>query len=83
MANELEISKRSVLLHKIPHVLLTEQGLFIELRNALKKGRTPSPNQKKFMADLTSVEHEKVGLTLRHRPQRGVIKDWMKRSNPG
>jgi len=44
MANELEISKRSVLPHEIPHVLLTEQGLFMELRDALKEGRTLSPN---------------------------------------
>ena len=64
MANELEISKRSVLPHEIPHVLLTEQGLFMELRDALKEGRTLSPNQKKFIADLTSVEHEKYRKVL-------------------
>ena len=56
MANELEISKHSVLPHEIPQVLLTEQGLLTELRNALKEKRTPSLNQRKFMADLTSLD---------------------------
>ena len=40
MANEIEISKRSVPPHEIPYVLLTEQGLLTELRDALKEERT-------------------------------------------
>ena len=64
IANELEISKRSVLPHEIPYVLLTEQGLLIELRDAIEEKRTLSPNQRKFIADLTSDKHEQYRKVL-------------------
>ena len=64
IANELEISKRSVLPHEIPYVLLTEQGLLMELRDAIEEKRTLSPNQRKFMADLTSDKHEQYRKVL-------------------
>ena len=58
IANELEISKRSVPPREVPYVLLTEQGLLMEQRDALEEKRTLSPNQRKSMADLTSDKHE-------------------------
>ena len=53
----LEISKRSAPPYEIPYVLLTEQGLLMELRDALKEKRTLSRNQIKFIADLKSDKH--------------------------
>ena len=64
IANELEISKRSIPPHEIPYVLLTEQGLLMELRDALEEKRTLSTNQRKFMADLTSDKHEQYRKIL-------------------
>jgi len=63
MANELEISKRSPTTRDTTRPL-TEQRLLTELRNALKEERTLSPNQRKFMADLTSVEHAEYRKVL-------------------
>ena len=64
IANELDITERSALSHEIPHILLTEQGPLTEPRDALKKARTLSQNQRKFEGDLTSIEHEEYHKVL-------------------
>jgi len=64
IANKIKISKRSVPLHEIPYILLTKQGLLIELRDAFKENRTLSPNQRKFMADLKSDKYKQYRKIL-------------------